>query len=90
VWLGSENPSGVGSCNSATLTDPTKCKPCTQVAACLNTCDTCEICIGKPTLPPGCVTQVCPPGVETCNPIAEIGCPDNYSCITGCCYQNPG
>ena len=26
---------------------------CDPLEACLNTCDTCEICIGKPTLPPG-------------------------------------
>ena len=89
VWLGSENPPGVGSCNSATLNDPTKCKPCTQVAACLNPCDTCELCVGKPTLPPGCVGPVCPLGVLTCNPLLELGCPANYSCITGCCYKNP-
>lgn len=89
VWLGSENPPGTGSCNSATLNDPTKCKPCTQVAACLNSCDTCELCVGKPTLPPGCVGQVCPSGVATCNPLLEQGCPASFSCITGCCYLNP-
>jgi hypothetical protein len=89
VWLGSENPAGVGSCTSATLNDPTKCKPCTQVAACLNPCDTCEICVGKPTLPPGCTGPVCPPGVQACGPGIVLACPDNASCITGCCYPNP-
>jgi hypothetical protein len=32
---------------------------------------------------------VCPPGVQTCNPLEEVYCPNNYSCITGCCYLNP-
>src|ERR1051326_4388744 len=43
----------------AALRDPTKCHPCTQVTACLNTCDACELCIGRTTLPAGCATQTC-------------------------------
>ena len=34
--------------------DPDKCKPCKPVTACLNTCQHCEICLGKPTLPADC------------------------------------
>jgi hypothetical protein len=88
VWLGSENPSGVGSCNINTVNDPTKCKPCTQVAACLNTCDKCEVCIGKP-LDPSCIEQTCPAGVQKCGQAGQLPCPAGYSCITGCCVINP-
>ena len=89
VWLGSENPAGTGSCNVNNMNDPTKCKPCTQVSACLNTCETCEVCIGKPELPPGCVEQFCPAGVQKCGQTGQAPCPPGESCITGCCYANP-
>jgi hypothetical protein len=88
VWLGSENPSGVGSCNINTVSDPTKCKPCTQVPSCLNTCDTCEICVGRP-LPPECSSQSCPAGVQPCGLPGQPLCPANFSCITGCCFPSP-
>ncbi|MDI1451741.1 hypothetical protein, partial [Polyangium sp. 6x1] len=89
VWLGSENPAGTGSCNANTLNDPSKCKPCTQVMACLNTCEVCEVCIGKPNLPPGCVEQFCPAGVEKCGQPGQDPCPAGETCITGCCYPVP-
>lgn len=54
VWLGSENPDGSGSCTLADINDPKKCQTCLPVKACLNTCGTCELCIGKTTLPPEC------------------------------------
>ena len=54
VWLGSEDANGNGSCTLADLADPAKCQPCLPVKACLNTCDPCELCIGKTTLPPEC------------------------------------
>jgi hypothetical protein len=88
VWLGSENPAGVGSCTINAVGDPTKCKPCTQVASCLNTCDTCEICVGQP-LPPGCVSQTCPAGVQACGLPGQPACPAGFSCITGCCFEAP-
>jgi hypothetical protein len=90
VWLGSENPKGTGSCNDQTLNDPTKCKPCTQVVACLNTCLECEICIGKPTLPPQCTEQQCPNNAQKCGLPNDPPCPSGFFCNTGCCAQNPG
>jgi len=54
VWLGSEDASGNGSCSLADVGDPTKCQPCKPVAACLNDCGPCEVCIGKPAPDPGC------------------------------------
>ncbi len=89
VWLGSENPPGTGSCNVNTVADPTMCKPCTQVPACLNPCGHCEICVGKPTLPSDCLTQICPTGAEPCGLPGQAPCAAGKSCITGCCEFNP-
>jgi hypothetical protein len=36
------------------VTDPTHCQPCTPAASCTNTCERCEICLGKPTIPEDC------------------------------------
>jgi hypothetical protein len=54
VWLGSEDTSGKGSCDLASVSDPTKCQPCTPVPSCLNTCEKCELCLGKTELPAEC------------------------------------
>jgi len=89
VWLGSENPAGVGSCSLANLNNPAMCKPCTQVPACLNTCLYCEICIGKPELPADCSVQECPPGLQTCGTPSSEPCGSGFTCITGCCQANP-
>ncbi|MDI1434647.1 hypothetical protein [Polyangium sorediatum] len=89
VWLGSEDAAGAGSCTLQTLNDPLLCKPCTQVPACDNPCDTCEVCIGKPNLPPECIEQQCDPGVPKCGLPGQPSCPDGYSCVTGCCAPIP-
>jgi hypothetical protein len=54
VWLGTEDASGNGTCDLASVSDPVKCGPCTPVAACLNDCEHCELCLGKTELPPDC------------------------------------
>jgi hypothetical protein len=41
-------------CTAAKFNDPTACPPCTQVTQCMNPCDRCEICVGKPTVPEDC------------------------------------
>lgn len=41
-------------CSSTTLDDPLKCPPCTPSTDCGNPCETCELCLGKNELPPGC------------------------------------
>jgi hypothetical protein len=73
VYLGSEE-SGTGTCTLADLADPLKCKPCTQVNSCINTCLNCEICIGKPTLPPEC-TQQAPGGQAACGQPGQVPVP---------------
>jgi hypothetical protein len=55
VWLGSEDAGGNGTCAIDVVDDPTLCQPCKPVAACLNDCGTCELCIGKSELPPECL-----------------------------------
>jgi hypothetical protein len=42
------------SCTYADLGDPKKCPACTPSAACDNTCDHCELCLGKTSLPADC------------------------------------
>lgn len=83
-------------CSLADINDPVKCPPCTQVPSCANDCGTCELCIGKTTLPPECAQpandagtpppaggQTCSTGAQVCN--AEIACPSGTYCVTGCC-----
>ena len=41
-------------CTAADFGNPAKCPTCTQVTQCSNTCERCEICIGKPTIPADC------------------------------------
>ena len=51
VWIGSTNRNA-GSCQLGSLDDPTACHPCTPVTSCFNTCDACEVCVGR-TSPSG-------------------------------------
>lgn len=90
IWLGSVDQNDNGTCNSTVLSDPTKCRPCTQVNACLNTCEECEICLGKPVIPPTCTCQQCPNNVQLCGPPCGTPCQPGYFCNSGCCVLNPG
>jgi hypothetical protein len=102
VWLGSEDGSGNGTCDIASLADPTKCAPCTPVqGACYNGCGKCELCIGKDTLPPECfdppdggpddggVAEQCPGGEQPCGLAGQDPCTAGFYCITGCCIPQP-
>jgi hypothetical protein len=60
VFLGSEPRNGAPRCSPATVSNPDSCRPCTQVTACLNTCERCEVCIGRPRPPADCFVP--PPG----------------------------
>lgn len=57
VWIGAMDASNNSTCTLAAVTDPKKCPPCTPVPNCLNGCGKCEICIGKPTVPPECLQK---------------------------------
>jgi hypothetical protein len=89
VYLGSDDGSGNGTCTLSTLTDPIKCKPCTQVPSCLNTCEHCELCVGKTTLPDDCACQLCPAGQQLCGAPCGTPCPAGDFCNTGCCVPEP-
>lgn len=107
VWLGSE---GVDEdlptvCSLDAIDDPTLCHPCTPVVDCANGCGHCEICVGKPFLPPDCFGQggngaggngqgggssdQCEPGVQPCGLAGQDPCPPTHYCITGCCRPIP-
>jgi hypothetical protein len=88
VYLGSNE--GNPQCTLADLTDPDVCRPCTQVPSCINECEECEICLGKPTLPPQCTVQTCPAGKQLCGQPGQSACPSGEYCITGCCTAFPG
>ena len=102
VWIGAM-VGNVGTCTLAALTDNAKCPPCTPVDNCLNTCGTCEICVGKPTLPPECTPKTeagvpsidgsvppsgqCPGGEQPCGLPGQALCQQGFYCITGCCIK---
>lgn len=93
VWLGSVDQNG-NHCDLAHVADPSRCRPCTQVTACLNPCDTCELCVGKRTLPSGCgqggcETPVCPPAYQPCGTPCLPACQTGEICVTGCCIRPP-
>jgi hypothetical protein len=54
IFLGSATKADGGTCTLNDLDDPELCKPCTPAGNCLNTCERCEICLGKTTIPPDC------------------------------------
>jgi hypothetical protein len=85
VFLGSEDSGGDGTCDTSVIEDPDLCRPCTQVAGCLNECEGCEICFGQTELPDGCDEQECPDGQDPCGQPTQAPCADGYFCLTGCC-----
>jgi hypothetical protein len=54
---GTKNTFISNGCSIANINDPVKCPPCVQSATCVNTCDKCELCVGKATLPPDCAPR---------------------------------
>ena len=96
VFLGSADAAGNPSCDLAHVSDPTRCKPCTQVPTCQNLCDPCEVCVGRREPPsscgnPGsaCVVPSCPMGVAACGQDCLPPCASGLSCVTGCCIAPP-
>ena len=90
VWLGSSN-GNVGSCNEATVNDPTACHPCTHVLSTFNACDPCEVCVGRTTPAAGCTdaSNRCPNDEQACGQPGEAACAPDHYCITGCCEATP-
>jgi hypothetical protein len=44
----------VSGCTADKFGDPVACPRCTQNTECINTCETCEVCLGKPAPDPSC------------------------------------
>jgi hypothetical protein len=92
VWIGSSS-GGVGSCDEQSLGDPAKCRPCTLVLSCFNSCEPCEVCVGQQPIgdctgsPGG--EQQCMPGVAPCGRPGQANCGAGEYCITGCCVRVP-
>jgi len=63
VFLGSQNAAGDYTCNLASVLDPALCHPCTPHPSCINTCERCELCLGRDpaTIPADCFPPP-PPG----------------------------
>jgi hypothetical protein len=92
-------------CSEEQAQNPEVCKACTQRTECLNTCETCEFCLGKPELPPECTPGSSSSGSGSgsssgsgggngCDPTEQAcdpntPCPLNYYCLTGCCIKPP-
>jgi len=73
VYVGTYDPDTMeGTCRLGVETDTDLCHPCTPVEDCLNTCERCEICLGRPAedLPDDCFPPPpptdggVPPGVD--------------------------
>lgn len=90
VWINSFNDITYEPlCSFMAATDSDKCEPCTPVPSCLNACEPCELCVGKPTLEPSCGSeQQCAPDMQRCGLPSQPCCPPGYSCITGCCQPS--
>jgi hypothetical protein len=87
IYLGSEEPSNTPSCHAGVIDDPNLCKPCTQVQACLNTCETCELCFGQTELPAECggIPECSGETPQPCGLPTLPDCPAGQFCLTGCC-----
>ena len=103
VYLGSEDANNNGTCTFADLANPELCRSCTPVEDCLNTCEKCELCLGKTELPPECFPGTggtgggagmggspgarCPEGRQVCGLEGDEPCPGGSFCLTGCCTE---
>jgi hypothetical protein len=101
VWIGAKDDANVGICTFDDILNVEKCPRCTPVENCLNTCEICEICIGKPLPPAECFPDTtdtdstdsdftppgeqCPTGITPCNYNDADPCGSGYYCISGCC-----
>ncbi len=93
VWIGAKDENNIGMCTFDDILDPEKCPPCTPRDNCFNECGECEICIGKPELPPECFDDdgggpadgQCPVDLTACGLPGLPPCDPCYYCVSGCC-----
>ncbi len=85
IFLGSQGITGK-ECTLASAGDPAACRECTPNPSCIKGCGTCQLCLGKTTLPPQCLgVQQCPTGKQACGLEGQANCPAGMFCLTGCC-----
>lgn len=91
VFLGSAvDGDGDPTCSTEVFDAPNVldlCHPCTQVPACLNPCDPCEVCFGQELSPDCGGEQVCPDDGQACGQPGQDPCPFGSFCLTGCCIE---
>lgn len=77
----------VGTCSDEFIDDPVLCKECTQVPACLNPCENCELCFGQTELPPECggIPECFGEDAQPCGVPGLPSCDPGEFCLTGCC-----
>ena len=80
VWIGAKDANHDGMCTFASILDPTKCPLCTPIPGCYNPCGTCELCVGKTTLPPECYKT---PSTDGGTSTADAGVPPSLQCPGG-------
>ena len=100
VWIGAKDGQNNGTCTFKDILDREKCPSCTPVGNCLNECEKCEICIGKPLPPAECFSGdendtdtstdgpadgQCPDDVVPCGLPGLKPCDPGFYCISGCC-----
>jgi hypothetical protein len=74
-------------CQLDALDDAATCPVCTPVTSCFNSCEKCEVCVGR-ELDPSCNgNNVCPPGQAAC--MTDAPCDFQEYCVTGCCVRPP-
>lgn len=73
-------------CTADRLDDPERCPSCVMAAWCRNTCERCEWCPGRASLPEDCVPS-CADGERPCQSSAECAATD--ACVMGCCLLRP-
>jgi hypothetical protein len=89
-------------CTQETLDDEAACVACVQSTECVNDCGTCELCLGKTTLPPECYGTGGTGGMGGTGGYGGTGqmcsnggaicnenmpCPPEQFCLTGCCVE---
>ena len=79
----------LGGCTIDKLDDPVACPPCTQQTSCINVCEKCEICIGKPTIPSDCAYNPNNPPPDAGVPDGAVYDPEPY-CEEGLTSCGPG
>ncbi|MDW8246923.1 MAG: hypothetical protein RMJ84_10135, partial [Sandaracinaceae bacterium] len=67
VYLGSTPVDGAPPCGPESVHNPMSCRPCTPVRlpGCFNSCERCELCLGRMELPPDCLSSAHPDGGAT-------------------------